>query len=221
MTDERAVGVTDTDEPWTLVHEDEHLLVVGKPTRMLTVPGKAAHKKDCLIARVMREFPEARIVHRLDWDTSGLLVLARHARAHSRLSQAFAQRAVNKGYIALVAGEPTDDSGRIERPIGPDPDPERKPRQCIRTDGRAAVTQWQVIERKGEHSRVRLSPVTGRGHQLRVHMQALGHPILGDTLYAPREVQAQSGRLMLHARDLAFTHPISGEWLTFTLPESF
>ncbi|MFP4295930.1 MAG: RluA family pseudouridine synthase [Halothiobacillaceae bacterium] len=221
MTESRTVGVTDTDEPWTLVHEDEQLLVVGKPTRMLTVPGKAAHKKDCLIARVMREYPEARVVHRLDWDTSGLLVLARNARAHSRLSQAFMQRQVHKGYVALVDGQPDDERGLIELPLGPDPDPERKPRQCVRPDGRPATTRWQVLERAGDHCRLALWPVTGRAHQLRVHMLALGHPILGDSLYAPPSIQHRADRLMLHAQDLTFQHPVSGETLCLALPAPF
>jgi len=220
MTENATVGTTDTDEPWRLCYEDEALLVVSKPTRMLSVPGKAEHKFDCLISRVWREFPEARIVHRLDWDTSGLMVLARHARAHSALSKAFQERQVNKRYIALVAGELAMASGEINLPLGPDP--ERKPRHRVDHEhGRPSLTLYQRLEVTDGMTRVALMPVTGRSHQLRIHLLALGHPIIGDSLYAPPQILAMSHRLMLHAEYLGFTHPLTGEWFQIEDPAPF
>lgn len=215
---EHRAGVTDTDEPWRLIAETADFLIIGKPTRMLTQPGKAAHKADSLITRVNQEFPEARIVHRLDWDTSGVMVLARHARAHRALSIAFQDRHTLKRYIALVANAPTPAQGLIDQPIGPDLT--RRPRYRIDTQhGRPSQTRYRVQEETASHARLALEPITGRSHQLRVHLLSIGHPILGDTLYHPHP--QNHARLMLHAESLSFPDPSSGSMQTFSDPAPF
>lgn len=214
----RSVGVTDTQEPWLLCAEQRDFLVVGKPTRMLSVPGKEAHKQDCLIHRVQQEFPEARIVHRLDWDTSGLLVLARNARAHRLLSQAFQDRNTKKRYVARIDRPLDPPEGHIDRPIGPDLD--HRPRYRIDpTHGRPSQTHYQVLEIQAEFTRIALEPITGRSHQLRVHLLSLDRPIQGDSLYHPEH--ARHDRLMLHAERLGFPDPETGEWQQFELPAPF
>lgn len=189
---------------WALIDERRDFLVVAKPERMLSVPGIGPDKRDCLITRVQTEFPEARIVHRLDWDTSGLLVLARNARAHSFLSKAFAERRVDKTYVALIDATLEPAEGLIDLPIGKDP--ERRPRYRIDPErGRPSQTRYR-IEAVGETAvRVILEPITGRSHQLRVHLLAQGRPIQGDTLYHPEG--ERHDRLMLHAMRLAFPDP--------------
>ncbi|MDY0049615.1 MAG: RluA family pseudouridine synthase [Halothiobacillaceae bacterium] len=213
-------GVTLPGADYCLRHEDASFLVVSKPPFMLSVPGKEPGKLDSLILRVQREYPEARIVHRLDWDTSGLLVIARGARPHAELSRQFQDRETRKTYQAMVAGEPQNNEGEIDLPMRVDLD--NRPRQIIcHIHGRHALTRWRVLERLGECTRLSLEPVTGRSHQLRLHMQCLGHPILGDTLYAPPEIQNLSPRLLLHAERLGFTHPVSGQPLEFLDPAPF
>lgn len=214
----RVVGVTDTDELWRLLAETADFLIVSKPTRMLTQPGKEAHKTDSLITRVNQEFPEARIVHRLDWDTSGVMVLARHARAHRALSIAFQDRLTQKRYIAHVDLAPVPQQGLIDRPIGPDM--ERRPRYRIdKEHGRPSQTRYTVLSETAGHARLELEPITGRSHQLRVHLLSIGHPIQGDTLYHPH---AQNhARLMLHAESLSFPDPASGVMQTFSDPTPF
>lgn len=217
-SDGRAVGITDTHEPWRLLAETADFLIVGKPTRMLTQPGKEAHKTDSLITRVNQEFPEARIVHRLDWDTSGLMVLARHARAHRALSIAFQDRLTHKRYIALVDRAPDPPHGLIDRPIGPDW--AHRPRYRIDEEqGRPSQTRYAVLDQTANHARLELYPITGRSHQLRVHLLFLGHPIVGDTLYHPHP--HNHARLMLHAESLSFPDPISGITHTFSDPAPF
>lgn len=214
----QTAGVTDTCEPWLLCAEARDYLVVGKPCRMLSVPGKDAHKQDCLIVRVQQEFPEARIVHRLDWDTSGLLVLARNARAHSLLSQAFQDRKTKKRYIARIDAPLDPVEGEIDLPIGPDL--ERRPRYRIDPEhGRPSQTRYQVLDNHPNFTRVALEPITGRSHQLRVHLLAQGHPIQGDSLYHPEA--ARHERLMLHAERLGFPDPETGAWREFELPAPF
>lgn len=203
------------------VHEDAALLVVNKPTLLLSVPGRADDNKDCLITRLQENgYPEARIVHRLDWETSGLIVLARDADSHRELSRQFHDRETEKAYTALCWGEPELDSGRIEAPLRYDPP--TKPRHVVDFEqGRHALTFWRVMERHGNWSRVELTPVTGRSHQLRVHMLSIGHPLLGDRLYAEGEALELRDRLCLHASMLALTHPQSGERLRFESPAPF
>jgi len=177
--------------------------------------GRAVDNKDCLITRLQENgWPEARIVHRLDWETSGLLLLARDADSHRALSRQFEQRRIDKTYQALCWGQPEQDSGSINLPLRYDPP--NKPRHIVcHNHGKAALTHWRVLERCGTFCRVELKPVTGRSHQLRVHLLSIGHPILGDSLYATAETLAASPRLALHACALAFDHPHSGERLSF------
>ncbi len=189
---------------WALIDERRDFLVVTKPERMLSVPGIGPDKQDCLITRVQTEFPEARIVHRLDWDTSGLLVLARNARAHSFLSKAFAARDVDKTYEALIDAPLEPAKGLIDLPIGKDH--ERRPRYRIDPEsGRPSQTRYRVAETVDDGIRVILEPITGRSHQLRVHLLAQGRPIQGDSLYHPEADRHE--RLMLHAARLAFPDP--------------
>jgi len=179
---------------WALLDERRDFLAVAKPERMLSVPGVGPDKQDCLITRVQMEFPEARIVHRLDWDTSGLLVLARNARAHSFLSKAFASRQVDKTYVALIDAPLEPATGLIDLPIGKDPE-----------RGRPSQTRYRLAAVEETGVRVILEPITGRSHQLRVHLLAQGRPIQGDTLYHPEG--ERHDRLMLHATRLAFPDP--------------
>ena len=199
---------------FALLFVDDSLLVVNKPAGMLSVPGRSADLQDCMAARVQAEVPDALVVHRLDMATSGLLVFARGKAAQRRLSHAFAQREVEKRYVAVVVGRVLADAGEIDLPLITDwPN---RPRQKVDLSvGKPSVTRYRVIRRADGDTRLELEPVTGRSHQLRVHLLALGHPILGDALYAPADVVASADRLMLHARSLAFAHPVHGEMLSF------
>jgi tRNA pseudouridine32 synthase/23S rRNA pseudouridine746 synthase len=191
---------------------------------MLAVPGRGADKQDCLSARVCARFPDALVVHRLDMATSGLMVMARSAHAQRVLSKAFAAREVGKRYIAIVAGRPETPSqawGTIDLPLIVDW-PNRPLRIVDPVRGKPSVTRWRVLgPREAGGTRVELEPVTGRSHQLRVHLREIGHPILGDALYAPPAVQAQAARLLLHACALSFAHPVTGERMSFAAPEPF
>lgn len=194
------------------MYVDEHLLVLDKPAGLLAVPGRGEDKQDCLSARAQRLWPDARVVHRLDMATSGLVVMARGPQMQRALSRAFAEREVAKRYVAVVAGRPSPDAGTIDLPLAADW-PRRPLQKVDLAHGRPSVTHWRVLAREGPDTRLELEPVTGRSHQLRVHLLALGHPILGDTLYAPPEVQARAPRLLLHACRLAFAHPATGDAL--------
>ncbi|MFZ5482869.1 MAG: RluA family pseudouridine synthase [Pseudomonadota bacterium] len=198
-----------------LLFADDHLLVYDKPAGMLAVPGRGADKQDCLSTRAQARYPDARVVHRLDQATSGLLVLARGLAAQRALSRAFAERRVEKRYIALVAGRlapPAGDWGVIDLPLRADwPN---RPRQCVDLErGKSSLTHWRVLgtQAGGQATRLELAPVTGRSHQLRVHLRALGHPILGDRLYQGPE----AARLYLHAWTLGVPHPGTGTNLLF------
>ncbi|MDC7684683.1 pseudouridine synthase [Asticcacaulis sp. BYS171W] len=204
----------------TPLYQDEALLVFDKPAGLLSVPGRLPENKDSLALRVQAIWPDALIVHRLDMATSGLIVMARGPEAHRTLSIAFAERRVHKRYVAVVAGQVRDDAGEVDLPLITDwPN---RPKQMIDHDiGKPSLTRYRVIERATDRTRVELEPVTGRSHQLRVHMMALGHPIIGDVFYAPPEVQALSSRLLLHAERLELPHPVSGEALHFEAPAAF
>ncbi|PIT73818.1 RluA family pseudouridine synthase [Limnohabitans sp. JirII-31] len=208
----------------TPIYEDEHLLVLDKPSGLLSVPGRGPDKQDCLSKRVQDRYPDALVVHRLDQDTSGLLIMARGIEAQRRISRAFETRQVHKRYVALVAGNPLltasapNDEGwyTVEGPILLDW--ERRPIHIIHPDGKPSRSLWRSLHVGDTASLIELEPFTGRTHQLRVHMQSLGHPMLGDSLYAPPEVLAMSPRLMLHAKSLALAHPFTQEPLAFELP---
>jgi tRNA pseudouridine32 synthase / 23S rRNA pseudouridine746 synthase len=205
--------------PPQVIHADSALLVVDKPAGLLTVPGRGAALADCLITRLQADFPTVRLVHRLDRDTSGLVVLALTPQAQVHLGHQFEARTVDKRYQARVQGVPAGGKGRIDLPLIVDwPN---RPRQmvCPRT-GRPAVTDWRLLRAEGNSARLQLRPQTGRTHQLRVHMLALGHPILGDTLYADGPARDHP-RLMLHAERLALVHPATGARLAFRAPVPF
>ena len=204
-----------------VVYHDEHLLVVNKPTLMLSVPGRAEDNKDCLVLRLQQNgYPEALIVHRLDWETTGLMVLARSSGIHSELSRQFRERQVSRRYQALCWGHLPSSSGQIELPMRYDPP--NKPRQIVDwVHGKSALTFWRLLEQNGPSSRVELTPHTGRSHQLRVHLNSLGHPILGDPLYAHAEALQATPRLCLHATQLSFVHPHSGKLLELHCPPEF
>lgn len=194
-----------------LIHRDESLIVVNKPTGLLAVPGRGADKQDCLASRVQAEFPDALVVHRLDMATSGLVVFARGAEMQRRLSEMFRERDVEKRYVAVVAGKPEPAAGEVNLPIAADW-PNRPLRKIDAESGKPSLTRYCLLahDAGADTSRVELEPVTGRTHQLRVHMAAIGHPILGDALYGG-EVSGKAERLLLHARTLNLAHPLSGE----------
>jgi len=203
-----------------VIYTDEHLIVLDKPPGLLSVPGIGPDNQDCLARRVEAEFTGARIVHRLDRETSGVIVMAMDAESHRQLSRQFEQRLVDKIYIAVVAGVVADDDGEIDLPIRKDLNPPRPgPRHIVdHVHGRPAQTRYRVLQRDADRTRVELRPKTGRSHQLRVHLDAIGYPILGDDLYAPPEVVALADRLLLHARALSITHPATGQRLNFESP---
>ncbi|CUX83083.1 MAG: tRNA pseudouridine32 synthase / 23S rRNA pseudouridine746 synthase RluA [Roseibaca calidilacus] len=202
-----------------ILHEDHELVFIDKPAGLLSVPGRGAHLADCLLARVQAVFPEALLVHRLDMDTSGVIVFARSPMAQRHLGLQFEKRQTRKQYVARVWGQVAEPSGRVDLPLTVDwPN---RPRQMVCHDtGRPAQTDWAVLRHEEHGSRLRLSPVTGRSHQLRVHMLAMGHPILGDPFYATAEAAAFP-RLMLHARELRLRHPDGGRGLTVSAPVPF
>ena len=197
-----------------LVYIDDTLIVVNKPAGLPSVPGRAEGLQDCMATRVQAIAADALVVHRLDMATSGLLVFARGKAAQRQLSDAFAQREVGKTYVAVVAGQLAPDSGEIDLPLITDwPN---RPRQKVDFEtGKPSLTRYRVLSRSPHDTRVALEPLTGRSHQLRVHLLALGHPIVGDALYAPPEVLARSPRLLLHAQSLSLAHPVSGATLQF------
>jgi tRNA pseudouridine32 synthase/23S rRNA pseudouridine746 synthase len=184
-----------------------HIMVVNKPSGLLSVPGRAAEHHDSVISRVQAEFPLAQSVHRLDMATSGVIVVALTKTAERELKRQFRDREPKKSYIARVWGHPVKQEGIIDLPLICDWPNRPLQKVCFET-GKAAQTQYQVLSYDDDHTaRVLLTPITGRSHQLRVHMLALGHPILGDGFYAPPEVKALANRLLLHAQELSITHP--------------
>jgi len=199
-----------------LLHADDSLIVVDKPAGLLAVPGRGGDKADCVLARLLPSWPDARVVHRLDMATSGLMLLARGADAQRRLGRAFELREVEKTYVAVVAGWVEGESGRIELPLAADwPN---RPMQRVDTEhGRPALTHWRVLGRDAAAgtTRLALQPVTGRSHQLRVHLLAIGHPIVGDPLYAPPALAALAPRLLLHASRLVLPHPAHERRMAF------
>ena len=208
------------DASWLLA-QDEALLLVNKPAGLLSVPGRGVGKDDCLISRVQAQFAEAQIVHRLDLATSGLLLLARGDEMQRRFSRLFRERQVHKTYIAVVAGQVAQAEGEIDLPLITDwPN---RPLQKVDFDiGKPSLTRYRNLgyDAASDSTRLLLEPVTGRSHQLRVHLAAIGHPILGDLLYAG-EHRLRAPRLLLHAASLLFPHPLSGAPCRFDCPPPF
>ena len=216
-----------------VLHEDAHLLVLDKPAGLLSVPGKGPDKQDCLSARAQARWPDALVVHRLDMATSGLVLMARGIEAQRRLSLTFEQRRVHKRYVAVVTGalanaEPDNGWNTIDLPLLLDW--LNRPRSVVdHSAGKSSVTRWRLAPPcptatafyTGLGTRVELEPVTGRSHQLRVHLQAIGHPIIGDPLYATPAAQAQSPRLLLHAQAIDIPHPGTGDRMRFESPCPF
>ena len=204
-------------EPLHLLYLDEALIVVCKPAGLLAVPGRGEAGADNLSTRLQALHADARVVHRLDMATSGLMVFARGAAVQRALSMAFEARRVHKQYVAVVAGVITGNAGQIDAPLAADwPN---RPRQQVDADnGKPSLTMWRVLQRAADTTRLALTPVTGRTHQLRVHQQHTGHAICGDALYAP---PPHADRLLLHATQLAFEHPLSGRPLSFDSPAPF
>jgi len=198
-------------------YKDEHMAMVSKPSGLLTVPGKGPDKADCLIARLQEQSPYAKIVHRLDMATSGILVIAYTPTAHRELSRQFQERETDKHYIAVINGNLGESSGEaegsVDLPLIADWPNRPKQKVCFES-GKPSKTLWKILEQKEDRTRVKLIPITGRSHQLRVHMLALGHPILGDNLYACEDALSKSDRLLLHAEQLKVTHPITGVEIT-------
>jgi tRNA pseudouridine32 synthase / 23S rRNA pseudouridine746 synthase len=205
-----------------IVAVDDAFVVINKPSGLLSVPGRGADKQDCVAARVQARFADALTVHRLDMETSGLMLMARGIDAQRDLAIAFEKRVIEKKYIAVVSQIILDDEGEINLPLICDwPN---RPRQIVEhTIGKPSLTRWRVLARDAQANttRVELSPVTGRSHQLRVHMNEVGHPILGDSLYGTDASRSASPRLLLHASWLRFPHPTTGEPVEFSLPPEF
>jgi tRNA pseudouridine32 synthase / 23S rRNA pseudouridine746 synthase len=201
-----------------VLHADESWIVVDKPAGLPAVPGRTPELQDCAATRVQAIYPDALVVHRLDMATSGLLLFARGVAVQRTLGHAFERRRIHKHYIAVVHGQPRGDEGTIDLPLAADW-PNRPRQRVDGAHGKPALSHWRVTERGVRGARLLLTPVTGRTHQLRVHLAAIGHPIQGDTLYAPPEPEAP--RLLLHATVLELVHPRSGEATRFESPAPF
>ena len=205
--------------PLAILHEDHERLFVDKPAGLLSVPGKDEHLTDCLLTRVQAAFPTALLVHRLDRDTSGVMVFALTPHAQRHLGLQFENRQTKKTYVARIAGRLEPKTGTVDLPIAVDW-PNRPRQRVDHENGRPAVTDWRVQRATDEETRVRLMPRTGRSHQLRVHMLALGHPILGDPFYATGAARDHP-RLMLHSQELRLRHPDGGRGLTVSSKAPF
>lgn len=204
-----------------VIAADSDIIIVNKPSGLLSVPGRALEHSDSVQSRLARQFGESHMAHRLDMATSGLMVVARHKQALRGLNQQFANRQTSKKYIAEVFGQPKKLQGQIQASLICDwPN---RPRQIVSDTGKSALTYYRVIETDATRnkSRVELQPITGRSHQLRVHMQYLGHPILGDEFYAHVSARGMANRLLLHAQRLGFTHPSTGQALQFSIDADF
>jgi len=209
--------------PWLdIIYQDEAIIVLNKPNGLLSVPGRLPEHNDSIASRVCQQYPEANIVHRLDMATSGILLMALTKQAQSHISRQFQQRTTNKHYLARLEGIPTGDRGSVDLPMRCDwPN---RPRQIIDFElGKSALTHWQIIAKDEVNNvaTVKLKPVTGRTHQLRLHMQALGTAILGDEFYASSVGVKATSHLQLHAAMLEITHPLTNEVIKFTAPSPF
>ncbi len=207
--------------PWlNIIYQDNDIVVIDKPSGLLSVPGRELHHRDSATTRLMRVLPTALVVHRLDMDTSGIMLFALNKAAQSSLSKQFQARTTSKTYLARVKGVPSSESGSVDLPLICDwPN---RPLQIVDHEvGKPSLTHWQLLESGNDSSLVELTPITGRSHQLRVHMQQLGHPILGDRFYGKPDAVRMAPRLNLHAFNLSIDHPISGEPLSFEAPCPF
>lgn len=203
-----------------LLHDDD-IIVINKPSGLLSVPGR--YQPDCAVSRLEQQFGQILVIHRLDMDTSGILVFARHKTAQAHIQRQFEHQTTRKLYEALVYGRVRGNNGCINLPIIVDW-PNRPLQMISHTQGRYALTRWQKLAEEGNNSRLRLLPKTGRSHQLRIHMQQIGHPIVGDSLYADQALLQQeraNPRLCLHARELDFNHPVRDERLKIRCPPPF
>ena len=210
---------TPPDSPLMVLHRDPSFVIVDKPAGLLSVPGRGPHLADCLIARVTEMFPTTLLVHRLDRDTSGIMVFALTRAAQKALGQQFERKKTHKTYVARVVGQVQGDSGQVDLPLIVDW-PNRPRHMVCHDTGKPAQTDWRVIAREAGETRMELTPRTGRTHQLRLHMMALGHPILGDPFYATG-ADADYDRMMLHSQTLGFDHPDTGEPVLFQSPAPF
>lgn len=202
------------------LYSDDRIVVINKPSRMLSVPGRTLEFGESATTRVGHLFGEIHVVHRLDCETSGVMVFARDKDALRHLHKQFQNRQTEKEYIAIVHNTPQESGGRIELPLICDW-PNRPKQKVDFESGKASTTDYEVISEEKDQCRIKLTPITGRSHQLRVHMMELGHPILGDSLYAPDAVKAMSDRLCLHATKLTITHPETEEVMTFQSSPDF
>ncbi|WP_050129259.1 bifunctional tRNA pseudouridine(32) synthase/23S rRNA pseudouridine(746) synthase RluA [Yersinia frederiksenii] len=209
-------------DPWLhILYQDEHIMVVNKPSGLLSVPGRAPENKDSVMTRIQADFPYAESVHRLDMATSGVIVVALTKAAERELKRQFREREPKKSYVARVWGHLAQDEGLIDLPLICDWPNRPKQKVCYET-GKSSQTEYLVLSRDTDGStRVKLSPITGRSHQLRVHMLAIGHPILGDRFYAHPEAKAMASRLQLHAQELCITHPEFGTVMHFKCEAPF
>ncbi|WP_223787114.1 RluA family pseudouridine synthase [Marinicella meishanensis] len=203
-----------------IVHQDADVLVLNKPSGLLSVPGRRPEYQDSLQSRAQQQLPGSLTVHRLDMETSGLVVMAMNKPAQAHLSQQFAQRQTQKSYVARVYGHPAEAAGVVELPLICDW-PNRPKQKVDQTHGKAATTHWRVLITEPETTVLELKPITGRSHQLRVHMLALGLPIVGDQLYATGAALAWAERLHLHSHQLGFSHPATKQPMQFEAPLPF
>lgn len=207
-------------DPLTIIHQDDDVILVDKLAGLLSVPGKAPEHADCVEARLKALIPDSLLVHRLDMDTSGVMIFARNKNAQRHLGLQFEKRQIKKRYIAIVDGLIHDNTGTIDLPLIVDW-PNRPLQKICYETGKKAVTDWQVISRDNGTTRVELRPHTGRSHQLRVHMASLGHPIIGDRFYNFNLSNNPSNRMKLHSLSLSFRHPQGGAWTEFQKKPNF
>ena len=209
-------------DPWLVIlYQDEHIMVVNKPSGLLSVPGRQEEHRDSIMTRIQRDYPAAESVHRLDMATSGVIAVALTKAAERELKRQFREREPKKQYLARVWGHPAQEKGLVDLPLICDWSNRPKQKVCFET-GKPAQTEYEVLEYAPDNTaRVLLKPITGRSHQLRVHMLALGHPILGDRFYATPEALEMAPRLLLHAETLTITHPAFGNSMTFRAPVDF
>lgn len=203
-----------------ILYQDDDILVLDKPSGLLSVAGRLAIHKDSLQTRIQRVFPTALVVHRLDMSTSGIMIMALNKDCHRHLSRQFQDRKIEKRYLARVFGKPSEDSGSVDLPLICDW--VNRPKQKVDHEvGKPSLTKWKILKVEDASSLLELEPVTGRSHQLRVHMQSMGHPILGDKFYAHEKAFKLSSRLDLHAAYIKFMHPVTKESLEFSVDIEF